>query len=137
MRCDRISTSTGKPSNSIVSQRSDLARHEDTVHNGRKLKVRCHLCTEYQTVSRNNGALPLLRHAKLVWTAVSRRYNQVDDLTGNPGRREKPAGGKTNRTGTDGAEVKAVFAWRLPVWGAMFDASGYCVTANVAILVYS
>lgn len=45
-RCDRINPSTGKPCNSVFSRPYDLTRHEDTIHNGRKQKVRCHLCTE-------------------------------------------------------------------------------------------
>ncbi|KPI35845.1 Transcriptional regulator RPN4 [Cyphellophora attinorum] len=48
-RCDRINPSTGKPCNSIFSRPYDLTRHEDTIHNGRKIKVRCHLCVEEKT----------------------------------------------------------------------------------------
>lgn len=62
-RCDRINPSTGKPCNSVFSRPYDLTRHEDTIHNGRKLKVRCHLCTEEKTFSRNDA---LTRHMRVV-----------------------------------------------------------------------
>lgn len=62
-RCDRINPSTGKPCNSIFSRPYDLTRHEDTIHNARKLKVRCHLCTEEKTFSRNDA---LTRHMRVV-----------------------------------------------------------------------
>lgn len=62
-RCDRINPSTGKPCNSVFSRPYDLTRHEDTIHNARKLKVRCHLCTEEKTFSRNDA---LTRHMRVV-----------------------------------------------------------------------
>lgn len=62
-RCDRVNPSTGKPCNSIFSRPYDLTRHEDTIHNGRKMKVRCHLCTEEKTFSRNDA---LTRHMRVV-----------------------------------------------------------------------
>jgi hypothetical protein len=62
-RCDRINPSTGKPCNSVFSRPYDLTRHEDTIHNGRKQKVRCHLCTEEKTFSRNDA---LTRHMRVV-----------------------------------------------------------------------
>lgn len=62
-RCDRINPSTGKPCNSIFSRPYDLTRHEDTIHNNRKQKVRCHLCTEEKTFSRNDA---LTRHMRVV-----------------------------------------------------------------------
>lgn len=62
-RCDRINPSTGKPCNSVFSRPYDLTRHEDTIHNGRKHKVRCHLCTEEKTFSRNDA---LTRHMRVV-----------------------------------------------------------------------
>lgn len=62
-KCDRINPSTGKPCNSIFSRPYDLTRHEDTIHNARKLKVRCHLCTEEKTFSRNDA---LTRHMRVV-----------------------------------------------------------------------
>lgn len=66
-RCDRINPSTGKPCNSVFSRPYDLTRHEDTIHNGRKQKVRCHLCTEEKTFSRNDA---LTRHMRVVHPEV-------------------------------------------------------------------
>ena len=62
-KCERTNPSTGKPCNSIFSRPYDLTRHEDTIHNGRKMKVRCHLCTEEKTFSRNDA---LTRHMRVV-----------------------------------------------------------------------
>lgn len=62
-KCERTNPSTGKPCNSIFSRPYDLTRHEDTIHNGRKQKVRCHLCTEEKTFSRNDA---LTRHMRVV-----------------------------------------------------------------------
>lgn len=62
-KCERINPSTGKPCNSIFSRSYDLTRHEDTIHNARKQKVRCHLCTEEKTFSRNDA---LTRHMRVV-----------------------------------------------------------------------
>ena len=66
-RCDRINPSTGKPCNSIFSRPYDLTRHEDTIHNARKQKVRCQLCTEEKTFSRNDA---LTRHMRVVHPEV-------------------------------------------------------------------
>jgi hypothetical protein len=76
-RCDRINPSTGKPCNSIFSRPYDLTRHEDTIHNARKMKVRCHLCTEEKTFSRNDA---LTRHMRVVhpdvdWVGKQKRKN--------------------------------------------------------------
>lgn len=54
-RCDRINPSTGKPCGTVFSRPYDLTRHEDTIHNARKQKVRCHLCTAEKTFSRNDA----------------------------------------------------------------------------------
>ncbi|KAL8940678.1 MAG: hypothetical protein Q9211_002152 [Gyalolechia sp. 1 TL-2023] len=62
-KCDRINPSTGKPCNTVFSRSYDLTRHEDTIHNNRKQKVRCHLCTEEKTFSRNDA---LTRHMRVV-----------------------------------------------------------------------
>lgn len=62
-KCDKINPSTGKPCNTIFSRSYDLTRHEDTIHNNRKHKVRCHLCTEEKTFSRNDA---LTRHMRVV-----------------------------------------------------------------------
>jgi hypothetical protein len=61
-KCERINPSTGKPCNTIFSRPYDLTRHEDTIHNTRKQKVRCHLCTEEKTFSRNDA---LTRHFRV------------------------------------------------------------------------
>ncbi|KAI4240862.1 MAG: hypothetical protein L6R40_004857 [Gallowayella cf. fulva] len=62
-KCERINPSTGKPCMTIFSRSYDLTRHEDTIHSSRKTKVRCHLCTEEKTFSRNDA---LTRHMRVV-----------------------------------------------------------------------
>ncbi|MCJ1439231.1 hypothetical protein MMC27_008622 [Xylographa pallens] len=66
-KCERINPSTGKPCNSIFSRPYDLTRHEDTIHNARKQKVRCQFCTEEKTFSRNDA---LTRHMRVVHPEV-------------------------------------------------------------------
>jgi hypothetical protein len=60
-KCERINPTTGKPCNTIFSRPYDLTRHEDTIHNARKQKVRCALCVEEKTFSRNDA---LTRHMR-------------------------------------------------------------------------
>ncbi|KAK4096672.1 hypothetical protein N658DRAFT_435613 [Parathielavia hyrcaniae] len=43
-RCDRINPNTGKPCNQSFSRPYDFTRHEATIHNPLKQKVRCNLC---------------------------------------------------------------------------------------------
>ncbi len=62
-KCEKMNPSTGKPCNTVFSRSYDLTRHEDTIHNSRKQKVRCHLCTEEKTFSRNDA---LTRHMRVV-----------------------------------------------------------------------
>ena len=62
-KCDKVNPQTGKPCNTEFSRSYDLTRHEDTIHNSRKQKVRCHLCTEEKTFSRNDA---LTRHMRVV-----------------------------------------------------------------------
>lgn len=62
-KCERINPTTGKPCNTIFSRPYDLTRHEDTIHNVRKQKVRCALCVEDKTFSRNDA---LTRHMRVV-----------------------------------------------------------------------
>ncbi|KAI9736662.1 MAG: hypothetical protein M1834_000866 [Cirrosporium novae-zelandiae] len=74
-KCERINPTTGKPCNTQFSRPYDLTRHEDTIHNAKKQKVRCHLCTEEKTFSRNDA---LTRHMRVVhpdvdWPGKSRR----------------------------------------------------------------
>ncbi|PNY29465.1 Transcriptional regulator RPN4 [Tolypocladium capitatum] len=61
-RCDRVNPSTGKPCSTVFSRPYDLTRHEDTIHNARKQKVRCDLCTEEKTFSRADA---LTRHYRV------------------------------------------------------------------------
>jgi len=61
-RCNRINPSTGKPCNTEFSRPYDLTRHEDTIHNARKQKVRCDLCTEDKSFSRADA---LSRHYRV------------------------------------------------------------------------
>ncbi|KAF9890307.1 hypothetical protein FE257_005973 [Aspergillus nanangensis] len=74
-RCERINPSTGKPCNSIFSRPYDLTRHEDTIHNARKQKVRCSLCTEEKTFSRNDALTRHMRvvHPEVDWPGKQRR----------------------------------------------------------------
>lgn len=62
-KCERTNPQTGKPCNAIFSRPYDLTRHEDTIHNARKQKVRCALCVEEKTFSRNDA---LTRHMRVV-----------------------------------------------------------------------
>lgn len=62
-KCSRINPSTGKPCNTVFSRPYDLTRHEDTIHNNRKMKVRCPHCREEKTFSRNDA---LTRHMRVV-----------------------------------------------------------------------
>ncbi|KAI0451844.1 hypothetical protein F5B21DRAFT_516486 [Xylaria acuta] len=62
-KCTRNNPSTGKPCNTVFSRPYDLTRHEDTIHNARKQKVRCQLCTEDKTFSRADA---LTRHYRVV-----------------------------------------------------------------------
>jgi hypothetical protein len=66
-KCERINPTTGKPCNTIFSRPYDLTRHEDTIHNNRKQKVRCALCVEDKTFSRNDA---LTRHMRVVHPEV-------------------------------------------------------------------
>lgn len=66
-KCTRTNPSTGKPCNTIFSRPYDLTRHEDTIHNGRKQKVRCPMCREEKTFSRNDA---LTRHMRVVHPEV-------------------------------------------------------------------
>ncbi|KAF2642468.1 hypothetical protein P280DRAFT_374590, partial [Massarina eburnea CBS 473.64] len=66
-KCERINPTTGKPCNTIFSRPYDLTRHEDTIHNIRKQKVRCALCVEEKTFSRNDA---LTRHMRVVHPEV-------------------------------------------------------------------
>ncbi|EFR05068.1 hypothetical protein MGYG_08075 [Nannizzia gypsea CBS 118893] len=79
-RCERTNPSTGKPCNSIFSRPYDLTRHEDTIHNARKQKVRCHLCTEEKTFSRNDALTRHMRvvHPNVTWPGKQKRRGRDD-----------------------------------------------------------
>lgn len=74
-KCERLNPWTGKPCNSVFSRPYDLTRHEDTIHNARKQKVRCHLCTEEKTFSRNDALTRHMRvvHPEVDWPGKQRR----------------------------------------------------------------
>ncbi|KAI9674111.1 MAG: hypothetical protein M1817_001929 [Caeruleum heppii] len=79
-RCSRINPSTGKPCNTIFSRPYDLTRHEDTIHNNRKQKVRCRICEavgEEKMFSRHDA---LTRHLRVV-------HPEVVEGQGRRGRR--------------------------------------------------
>jgi 26S proteasome regulatory subunit N4 len=80
-KCERINPSTGKPCNTIFSRPYDLTRHEDTIHNERKQKVRCHLCTEEKTFSRNDALTRHFRvcHPEVDFPGKHRRRNAARD----------------------------------------------------------
>jgi len=61
-RCMRPNPSTGKPCNTVFSRPYDLTRHEDTIHNSLKEKVRCEICTDEKTFSRPDA---LVRHRRV------------------------------------------------------------------------
>jgi hypothetical protein len=78
-RCDRINPSTGKPCNTIFSRPYDLTRHEDTIHNARKQKVRCNMCAEEKTFSRAD--------------ALTRHYRVCHPDVDFPGKHRRRGGG--------------------------------------------
>ncbi|KAK4040561.1 hypothetical protein C8A01DRAFT_15570 [Parachaetomium inaequale] len=77
-RCDRINPSTGKPCSTVFSRPYDLTRHEHTIHNARKQKVRCDLCTDDKTFSRAD--------------ALTRHYRVCHPDVEFPGKQRKRAG---------------------------------------------
>ena len=62
-KCTKPNPSTNKACNTVFSRSYDLTRHDETIHGNRKHKVRCHLCTEEKTFSRNDA---LTRHMRVV-----------------------------------------------------------------------
>lgn len=61
-RCTRINPTTGKACNTVFSRPYDLTRHEDTIHNTTREKVRCEICNDEKTFSRQDA---LTRHKKV------------------------------------------------------------------------
>jgi len=74
-KCERINPSTGKPCNSVFSRPYDLTRHEDVIHNIRKQKVRCHICTEEKAFWLNDALTRHMRvvHPEVDWPGKQRR----------------------------------------------------------------
>lgn len=66
-RCTRINPTTNKPCNTIFSRPYDLTRHEDTIHNTHREKVRCEICNDEKTFSRQDA---LTRHKKVIYSIV-------------------------------------------------------------------
>jgi len=60
--CNRINPSTNKICGSKFSRPYDLTRHEDTIHNASKKKLRCRICPEEKLFSRRDA---LNRHFKV------------------------------------------------------------------------
>jgi hypothetical protein len=60
--CNRINPSTNKVCGSKFSRPYDLTRHEDTIHNASKMKLRCRICPEEKLFSRRDA---LNRHFKV------------------------------------------------------------------------
>ena len=83
--CTQINSSTNNPCNTIFSRPYDLTRHQDTIHNSRKQKVRCPMCREEKTFSRNDA---LTRHMRVVHPDVEaygkrgRQCEEGDDEEG-------------------------------------------------------
>jgi hypothetical protein len=78
-RCDRINPSTGKPCSTIFFRFYDLTRHEDTIHNVWKQKVRCNMCIEEKTFSRAD--------------ALTRHYRVCHPDVDFPGKHRRRGGG--------------------------------------------
>jgi hypothetical protein len=62
-KCTRINPTTNKPCNTVFSRPYDLTRHEDTIHNTHREKVRCEICNDEKTFSRQDA---LTRHKKVI-----------------------------------------------------------------------
>lgn len=69
-KCERINPSTGKVCNSIFSRPYDLTRHEHTIHTAGKQKVRCHICNEDKTFSRNDALTRRKFHSFLLFLII-------------------------------------------------------------------
>lgn len=74
-RCERVNPSTGKPCRSIFSRPYDLTRHEDTIHNPCREKLRCHVCSVRNTFNRNDALTRHMRvaHPEVSWPGKQRR----------------------------------------------------------------
>ena len=61
--CERIHPLLGTPCNIGFTRSYDLIRHEDTIHNTQKQKMRCQFCIKGRTYSRSDA---LVRHMRMV-----------------------------------------------------------------------
>lgn len=75
-RCIRINPTTNKPCNTIFSRPYDLTRHEDTIHNTHREKVRCEICNDEKTFSRQDA---LTRHKKVILLFGSKSGQMICD----------------------------------------------------------
>jgi hypothetical protein len=66
-KCMRENPTTNKPCNLIFSRPYDLTRHEDTIHNSKKMKSQCALCQPKKEFSRSDA---LTRHMRVVHPEV-------------------------------------------------------------------
>lgn len=89
-KCERVNPSTGRPCHSIFSRPYDLTRHEDTVHNAHKAKLRCHVCMAEQTYTRRDALTRHMRvaHPQVPWAGKRRQKDKktmagLDRIGGN------------------------------------------------------
>ena len=107
-KCTKINPSTNKPCNTIFARPYDLTRHEDTIHNSRKQKVRCPMCREEKTFSRNDA---LMRHMRVIHPEVEaygkrgRRSEEGDD-DGDDGDGEEVHESRWTRKYWEGVSLK-------------------------------
>jgi len=76
-RCKRTNPTTGKPCNTKFSRTYDLTRHEDTIHNTARQKVRCEICNDGKTFSRFDA---LARHKKVCFITSPDTLRSSTDL---------------------------------------------------------
>jgi len=76
-RCKRTNPTTGKPCNTNFSRTYDLTRHEDTIHNTSRQKVRCEICNDGKTFSRFDA---LTRHKKICFITSPDTLRSSTDL---------------------------------------------------------
>ena len=79
-KCEKINSKIGMACNVIFSRSYDLTRHEDTIHNARKRKVRCVICT-----AEFKRADVLIRHMRVL-------HSEVDFLGKHTTRRKESRG---------------------------------------------
>ncbi|KAK3937269.1 hypothetical protein QBC46DRAFT_267916, partial [Diplogelasinospora grovesii] len=74
-RCDHINLNIGKLCKAIFFKPYDLTRHEDTIYNAWKQKVRCDLYTDKKTFSQADALTKHYRvcHLKVEFPGKQRR----------------------------------------------------------------